>query len=306
MPINIIVDPEEIQANVIQALSSEKSDYPPPYIAKVLPKKLQANSTGEIEIEGSFFTRSMTLELISGVVRDVEFISDNKITATITTSGIGTLDLILNNGQETIGFRALEVIDAPWIDLRQNGETLTLDTDLVLGSGIQAIRNASGMYFQGARLWSSSAAFEKYKFARGDSKSIEIIFNNSGNSYMVGVGKNPRNINSSAQYYEAELVAYFSGTRFNSLFGERASLSYQRTLASGGGLKVKFTDDVKVGAEFFLYQLDSTDPSDWDQISNLVVSDFIDSRFRLAGEEIFPFMIPVNNPNNYVTALRVL
>ena len=303
MPINFLIDPEVIEAIGNGSLIG----YPAPYVAKVLPKKLQANSTGEIEIEGSFFTPQITLESSSGVTVDsVRFISDNKITANITTSGIGTKDLTLNNGLETIVSSAISVVDAPWIDLRENGETLTVGSDLILGSGIQAIRNASGMYFQGARLWRSSAAFEKYKFARGDSKSIEIIFNNAGVSYMVGVGKNPRNISSSAQYYEAELVLYFSGNRFNSLFGDRSSFSYQRTLAPGGGLKVKFTDDVKVGSEFFLYQLDSTNPSDWDDESNLVVSDFITSQFRLAGEEIFPFIIPVNNPNNYITALRVL
>ena len=288
-------------------IESDKCGYPAPYVAKVLPKKLQANSLGEIEIEGSFFTPQITLESSAGVTIDsIRFVSDNKITANITTSGIGTKDLTLSNGLQTIVSSALEVVDAPWIDLRENGEILAVGTDLVVGNSIQVIRNASGMYFQGARLWRSSAAFEKYKFVRGDSKSIEIIFNNAGVSYMVGVGKNPRNINSSAQYYEAELVLYFSGNRFNSLFGDRSSFSYQRNLASGGGLKVKFTDDVKVGSEFFLYQLDSTNPIDWDDESNLVVSDSITSQFRLVGEEIFPFIIPVNNPNNYITALRVL
>ncbi|MDJ0723743.1 MAG: hypothetical protein QNJ38_01365 [Prochloraceae cyanobacterium] len=255
----------------------------------------------------------MTLSCEGLDIHNLTFINDNKVLINATSqSNNGIFDLILNNGQETVLSEAIVIQSAPWIDLRKgSNESFIVGSDLVLSKDVISITNdvasgRPGMWFKNAKPWKSSAAFEKFKFTRGDRKSIEIIFNNYNKKFMIGVGKNPRKLNNSSQFYQAEVVLYFENNHlFKGLYGDRNRQDYNRQLDSDGWLKVKFTDDVVVGSTWYLYKLDSIDDTNWNNESNLILSGDIDNRFKLNGEELFPIILPDYSWNNYITALRV-
>ncbi|MDJ0715746.1 MAG: hypothetical protein QNJ54_16195 [Prochloraceae cyanobacterium] len=282
------------------------------FLPQSLPK-FQINQTKTLEIEGSFFTPNMIVESEGLTVDNLQFINENKIILTATSlQETGEFDLKFNNGFETIVTSAILIENAPWVDLRHgSGETFEVGVDLVVSKDVIPITNVPqnnrpGMWFKNAKTWKSSAAFEKYRFVRGTNKTVEIIFNNYHKKYAIGIGKNPRNINASSQFYQAEVVLYFKNNHvFYGLYGDRNRQNLQRELDKDGWLKVKFTDDVTEGSKWYLYKLDSIEDTNWGDESNLIVSGEIDDRFKLEGEELFPFIIPQYDWNNYVTALRV-
>ena len=89
------------------------------------------------------------------------------------------------------------------------------------------------------------------------------------------------------------------------MYGATTSQYFPQSLTPDKLFKVKFTDDVTAGSSWFLYELLSSDSSDWDDESNLVISGIISNSFDLSGETLMPFMIPRSNANNYVVALKV-
>ena len=319
VPINIdaIINNEGIVEGGTPTFSSASSPFVSRISAKTfLPEtkpKFEINQTKTLEIEGSFFTPNMSVESDGLNVTNIRFINENKIIVTATSlQETGLFDLKFNNGTQTTVTDAIVVQNSPWVDLRHgSGESFDLGTDIVVSNNVVPITNVPqnnrpGMWFKNAQTWKDSAAFEKYRFVRGERKTVEIIFNNYNKRYAIGIGKNPRNINSSSQFYEAEVVLYFKNNyKFYGLYGDRNRLNIERQLEEGGWLKAKFTEDVTVGSNWYLYRLDDIEESNWGNEDNLIVSGQIDDRFKLEGEELFPFIIPQYDWNNYVTALRV-
>lgn len=284
-----------------------------PNTPKIVQAAFELNQNLIVEIEGSYFTPDMTIASDGLTVHNFTFLNDNKIRVDATSINTrGKFDLILNNGQETVIPEAIAVQSAPWVDLRKGSdESFIIGSDLVLSKNVVSISNDAdsgrpGMWFRDSKPWKSSAAFEKYKFTRGENKTIEIIFNNYDKKFMIGVGKNPRNINASSQFYQAELLLYFEKDHiFKGLYGNRNRKDYNTQLDADGWLKVKFTDDVVRGSKWYLYKLDSIEDTNWSDQSNLIISGEVDDRFKLQGEELFPIMLPDFSWNNYITALRV-
>ncbi len=301
MPINIAVDEEAIAQQII---ASVESSYPAPRVSKVLPPKIATNQFTTVDIYGSFFTPNMTLTASEDLaIQPFQFISDNQIRVTLNGSRTGLFEMRFNNGKEFIYDGAISVIDNPWIDLRSGNSEINLTTDIVLSNNLQVERKSEGIAYKRVRAWRTAAAFERFKFTRGNLASLEIIFNNTNTGQMIGVGKNPRNVNSSAQYYEAEIVAYIQNFQLYSIYGNRTRIDYRKPLDRGVSyLKLKFTDDIVSGSNWYLYGLNS---DNWDDESYLIFTDKVSNRFELTGAELFPIVIPRGDSNLYTVALRV-
>lgn len=279
----------------------------------IVRPRFEVNQNKLIEVEGRHFTPEMSVTSNGLTINSFQYISENKIIINANSLQLtGEFDLNFNNGLQTTLSNAVVVQDSPWIDLRKgSGESFEIGVDLVVTNNVIPITNTEasnrpGMWFKNAKTWRSAAAFEKYKFTRGNRRTVEIIFNNYNRKYMIGIGKNPRKINASNQFYQAELLFYFRDNyRFFGLYGNRNKKAYNLDLEEGGALKAKFTDDITLGSKWFLYKLNSVEFEEWNDESQLIITGEVDDRFKLEGEELFPIMLPQYDWNNYITAFRV-
>lgn len=284
--------------------------FPAPFISGIKPLKLSSEKPADVTIYGSYFTPDTIVTIAGSTINSTTFISDNEIKINVTVgNNQGLFDLIVDNGQQTIISNGIEIQENVWLDLRENGDVLTTgnenNRDVRVRNNMTVNRNANGMYFTGTNPWQSWVKWEKYSFERGNNTNVELIFKNYS-SFMIGVGRNNNNENSNSQYYEAEVVLYFSATNYLwGLYGARTSQYSPQNLNANKLFKAKFTDDVTAGASWFLYEMPSSDPIDWDDESNLVISGVISNSFDLSGDTLMPFMIPRSNANNYVVALKV-
>ncbi|MDJ0715744.1 MAG: hypothetical protein QNJ54_16185 [Prochloraceae cyanobacterium] len=307
-------------------------DFPAPYFSQISTPKIANNINSTLEIEGSFFTPNMTVQSGAFSINSFDFISDNKVILNVsTTSILGQYNILFNNGTQTTATNAIEIVElGEWIDLRSGGTPLDLTADVTTtGVAQEIIRTSQGMTLVRNNVnfpqnsLAESLAFEKYKFKKGNNTTVEIVFYNYpgeaiGLNYMVGLGKNPRNLNSTTQFFETELVLYFDPPDFIGFYGDRTFSSFGSinniTTTYPGYLKVKFTNDLNTEGrdvgQFFLYSLPTVeDEADWNDESNLISSGFIFSLgggFAFSGEELFPILLPKSGAqNNVITAFRL-
>lgn len=312
MPISIAVDEEQLIQDVTNAVIEQVSgsSFPAPFIADIEPFKFDRNQTKEIILEGAHFTLNMGISSPGLTIDSRTFIDDNKIQIKATAvNTVGTYDLILNNGTQTIISDAISVLDTPWIDYRSGGTSLIYGTDVVVTNRINnnSIRRTSnGMWFSGASQWRSAVELKSLQFSRGNRTTVEIIVNNYNSRYFIGVGREGRNINSSAQYYEAEVGVLISNNYLlYRLYGNRNIKEYYRRYISGGLIKLVISDDCQIGSRWYLYRLLGTDSSQWNDRSNLIFSSVLDDRFSYFGELLYPLFLPRNNSNNFLVAARI-
>lgn len=287
------------------------SSFPSPFFTAVVPNRIPTNGDTTIEIQGSYFIPEMAVASNGFTTNRVIFDSDNKIFVDITVPEIlGKFNLTLDNGAAITIEEAFEVIIKPWTDLRSgSGETLDVGTDVILSAdGLTFNRDSNGVYFTIAQQWRSIANFEKYKFTRGSGTNVEILFNNAfRTTYMIGIGKNPRDTSANPQFYQVEYVAYFlSNSTLVATYGAITQQTYGITIPTGGYLKLKFTNDVVAGSAWFLFRVAPTTEDNWDDESELLVSSTIESVFQLSGAELFPVILPSSetSPDNYIVAFR--
>ncbi len=304
-----------------------------PYITDSFKKVRAPNTTSIVTINGENFTPNTTVSIINptftGTINSVNVLNPKKIELNITTGAtLATHDIVIsNNGVLNTqwpgnGTGLFKVQVSNWIDLRAGGTTLTAGNasgnDIRYRSGMSIHRDAGGMYFTGASIWSSWVKFESLVWSRGSNKTLEWIFsqpNSSSSSMMIGIGSTATNEASSAQYAQGEVQVYFNtATSMWGLYGNNGTIgsagnqSASTSLSScaSGILKARFTNDGTAGSGIFtLYCLPSTNPAVWDDTSNILTSFTIGGSLNPSQSNIMPFIIPQNGGTQRFIAVKV-
>lgn len=210
------------------------------------------------------------------------------------------------------------ILSASWIDLRTGGEILTAGNsagnDIRFRSGMAINRDANGMYFTGSNPWQSWVKFEKYKWNRGQNKTIEWVFSRPSSAMMLGIGSDATDETSSSQYSQAENQAYFNNSNNlyglygnNGILGNGTSQNMNTDLTGGSGIyKIKFTNDGSGGTgTFSIYELPSSNKADWDNESNLLRTWTIGSNMSADENVLMPFIIPISGGTQRFIAFKI-
>lgn len=286
-----------------------------PIVSSYTPKNLPINATTTITIKGYNFTVGTTVEVNGQTTELTEFVDPNNLKANITTGAVvGTYNMTISNEVNTNTIESgITLIDTGgWIDLRLGGTTLNVGTDVRFRSGMSMGRDSSGMYFTGQNPWKSWVKFEYSQWTRGENRNISWVITRPQKSMMVGIGSTATNESSNKQYAQAEVVAYFSsGTYFWGLFGNEGEVGDSGSISSGlplngsGVYKLVFMNDGAEGEAFLLYELPSTDQSDWDDESKLIKTIKIGDDIEPEQTELMPFIIPRNGDTQRFIAYKV-
>ena len=300
------------------AQSAATSGYPQPYVSTISVEKINTEKTVAVEIFGSFFTPTTTVEVAGQTIADLVFVDSHKITFNLTTGSVaGVFDMIINNGvKETVLENRIEVNEFLWIDLRSRGETLThgnlAGRDIRYRSGMSMGRDAGGVYFVGAAPWSSWVKFESLKWTRGENKTMEFIFKGPSAAMMIGIGSTATDEGSSAQYSQGETHAYFSSSSQlygfygnNGTVGVTASFSGSySSISSSHFYKLKIEGDGGAGARFTLYRLPNSAVESWDNEQTVLRTGTITS-LNPDEKTIMPFIIPNNGGTQRFIAIKI-
>ena len=278
--------------------------YPAPYFSEITPATLVLNTTVTLNITGSYFTPSMAISLGGVTINNVQFVNNNLITVEVTVeSTVGFYDLVLNNGNQIVVSDAVEIIDLSnaIVDLRLGGTSFT-NSAIQMRSGMNFTRTAAGLQFAGASPWSSWVRFvgdsNIWTWNRSEKKKLSWIFTNTV-AFMIGIGSDESDPNSTAQYGQGEIMGYFnSSTSFYGFYGNNgnpgslANQSSAASLTAGSVRKLVLENNGEPGSNFYLYELPSANIADWMDTSNLKHSGAVSNNMSADATNIMPFCIP--------------
>lgn len=263
--------------------------------------RLNQDITTDIFIRGGWFTNATTVEIPGITVNSTTILDDDTIRVNITTpttDGLFNVQ-VTNEGGTTTFADGIEVQLSTWVDLRQGGDTFTIGTDIRVRSGMSVGRDTDGMFFNGGNPWASWVKFESLQWNRGENKTLQWIFTGPTANMMIGIGSNATDENNNAQYGQAENEAYFTNaTNFWGLYGNNGTIGSAgnqangNAIVSGSTLKMKFENDGGQGSTFTLYQLPDSDPSNWDDESNVILTMTVGGTLNPDENIIMPFIIP--------------
>ena len=261
-------------------------DFPTAIITSITPNRFNHNSTEDVNINGSYFTvENGNITLPNYTINSFNIVSANLIEANITSNSTdGFFDLTVFNisGNSTLT-NAVETKLSTWVDLRLGGDTFThgnsAGNDIRYRSGMLLVRDSNGISFTGANPWQSWVKLEYLKWTRGQNKTLQWIFSKPTSNMMIGIGSDATNENDNAQYQQAEIEAYFNNTdSFWGVYGNSGTVGLagnqnnSASIATGNTFKIKITNDGGVGGTFTLYRVQSPNPSDWDDETDIITS----------------------------------
>ena len=298
-----------------------------PQITEIKGRGLKTSLQQTITVNGFNFPHNIAAADISFsgtgtgsiTVNSVAFVNPTQITVTLTTdANEKQYNMTLNSRAGNVTFNnAVNVTATTWLSLLSGGDSLTTGSHATIGtdtldvqhrSGITVSRDANGMSFSGLSPWSSWVLFNKLKFQDGDDSITEFIFNNPTAAMMIGIGSDGITANSSGQYYQHEVLAYFqNATRFYGIYGNSgtpgngASLAQITDILTGKDFKLKITQDGnkakngKAAGKVELFQMDAiATEANRDNEDNKLVSVTIAGSFNPSQTNRFPSIVPVS------------
>lgn len=276
--------------------------YPAPFVREIVPSRLLTNNIQTFTLFGSFFTPETTVNVTSGTITRVQFISSHELLVTITTAATpGDYDLVVDNGSQTISSGLLTTFDIPdgLVDLRLGGTEFSQGA-IEMRDGMSFTRAADGLYFTGSDPWASWARFvgdnDAWVWNRRIKKRLTWIYQ-STSSFMLGIGSRANDSYSNSQFYQGEILCYnSSGTDINNIYGNNGNLGRGKTQAFSVSkspedvIKVVFNQNGESGAVMSVFKLPGTFISDWLDSSELLG----EIQLTAFGNElnIMPFAIP--------------
>ena len=304
-------------SGVLKTITALPSSSPAPFLDPNT-YRVNQNTTSDITITGSFFTPTTTVTIAGQTVNSVTFISDNELLVNVTSNATdGFYDVIVNNGISTTATGIFEVKLSTWLDLRAGGDVFTdgngAGNDIRYRVGMSLSRDAQGMSFNGSNPWSSWVKFESESWNRGDGKTLEWIFTTPTSSMMIGIGSDATNETNTAQYAQMETEVYFqNATTMWGLYGNNGTVgsagnqssSNSITSCTSGVYKIKFENDGGAGSQFTLYCLPSSNPSDWDNETNIITTLTVGGSLNPNETNIMPVILPRTGTQRFI-ALKV-
>lgn len=218
----------------------------------------------------------------------------------------GIFDLIINidKGRQIRQSGVIEVKQSTWIDFREGGSAIA-SGDFSMASKLSLVRDAEGVSFTGDSGWDTWASYDKLLHPDTEKKTYSFILPRISSRLMIGVGRENNNETSTAQYFEGEVMAYFtSSSSFWGFYGNRTSESEGANFGSGKAVKLVFENNAQVGSKFYLYELPGFSEQHWADTSKIIRTGTIDNYFSHAGVRVCPYFVPYS-PAEKITALKV-
>ena len=300
-----IAEAIEYTAQRVSSLESQAdAGYPAPYVSKIEGGKIFQGLSKTIVVNGSFFTPDTTVRCAGLEIDSVEFINSHSFVLSVTASEPpGFYPVTIDNGNSTVVEDAVKILDpsSSIVDLRAGGTEFS-DAAIQMRDGMSFNRGVNGITFSGSSIWASWARFvgdnNAWTWNRSEKKTISWIFAHSA-SFMIGIGSDENDPNSTTQYREAETLGFFtSETVFYGFYGNNGtpgqgvSQQYSFTYPSGVIKKLTIESNGEAGANFSLYQLPSDNLDDWLDTSNRIGRGVIAETFTADAPNIMPFVIP--------------
>ena len=263
------------------------------------------NTSGKLNVTGSFFTPDTTVEVEGATVNAVEFVNSHRLTVNLTVGDTERIsNVILNNGKELIIENAISLFfsEATFVDLRAGGTDFS-SSAIETVDGLSFTRTAGGIQTSGVEAFSAWMRFvgdnDAWVWSRSEKKTLSWIFSNTS-SFMVGIGSRAIDPDSTQPFYQAEIMSYFSSTvDFSGFFGNRGNPgqgvndSKEASFSNESGIKkVVFENNGEPGGAISFYDLPDANLASWLDTSNLRGSFTTINNFTADEERIMPFAIP--------------
>lgn len=302
------------------------SSYPSPHVSKINPNRIAMGFDIVIDIEGSFFTPDTTVSVEGSTVNSVQFVSSNLIKVNLSPGpNQGFFSLTIDNGSSLIVPEALELVDISSlvVDLRAGGTDFSSGA-IEMRNGMSWSRFDWGMRFNGSSGWSRWVRFvgdnDQWIKQRNQQNPPNLVMIVQADTGMVGIGSRESNPNSSGQWNQGEIMAYFTTpTNHYGFYGNSgnpgsvATYGAQTIIPSANViLRLEFANWGEPGSTFRISQLPSSSEGWLDQqllterqfiAANSPISDWITpgtllneitiSTYMTANAtEIMPFLLP--------------
>jgi hypothetical protein len=272
----------------------------PPVVHSTQPIHVVTGTVNHVILKGDYFHPNLTVYLpfvngtITNVVwnnfHEIEFDifvgTDSTVTPTITTcDGTATFDVL--------------AVTSTWVDLRAGSPSTWTETH---DPGTTITYDSEGLISTGS-LWGNWYKFTSHSWARTTLKKVEFIMKHNNTAHMAGIMGSEQDETSNAQYYQAEIYAYFPNT-FWGFYGTNVSHSGVNGSQAGAPAltdpyyKFVFENNGQPGSNYYLYGL--ADLSNFDDTSNLMMSGTVPASFTCDSPTLYVAATTANNTQRMV------
>lgn len=289
--------------------------YPKPTIDPITIGRRTPSTTFPVRITGHVLDRVKVIEVVPSlggvtsvgeIEKDFDTLNFNVTINEIEQSYI--LRIVYQEGEIELTFEAKY---SDWLDLRSGGNPLTIGSeegnDIRLRENMTAIRDEQGMYFTGEASWRAWVKVETLQWKRGQNLTCEWIFTSPTTFMMVGIGSTEINESNNSQFSQAEVQTYFNSTTSHwGLYGNTGTVGsaglqmFSVPIVPNKVYKVKFENDGTKGGVYSFFELPSAEEADWDDESNLKVTQEIGGTLAPDAEDIMPFIAPNQSTQRFI------
>jgi len=254
---------------------------------------VEYNTTSTIQITGDYFTPdtivsvNLTINQSTFIINSTVLKSSNLIELNVTLGDFSLteerlVDLIIENeGGESIFADAFNVFGAEWIYLETGGTPLTIGTnntfDIEHSADVTLSREVDGLAAVNPLSWENTIKINILSFQRGSNSTIEYIYQfKNGKNIALGIGSDSMDPIASIQYSQVESVLALQYNGIQGIRGSDGVLGVSnfltQTVNTDASLwyKLKITNDGGLNSKFQIFQLPSSNESDWSNESNKV------------------------------------
>jgi len=294
--------------NTILNQKSLLKQFPIPIIYGLNVKLLSINDTSDVILECDYAVPDSIVTIEGLEIIQKTFVNSRQILLKIKTNSLEkSYGLKLSNGSGSTTYEnIIKVEKLTWIDLRNNVLRLTDGfedgVDIRYKRGMSMAVDENGLSFNGNNPWRAWVKFEKYQWdSTIETKTLSFVFTKPGGSFMIGISSDKTDENSSTQYYQGEVHAFFnSGNNFWGLYGNSGTPGSGSTNRVGitvdyPAYRVVFENNGRNGEFFKLYGLPSKNLSDWDSEENELVNQLITGNVKPNQQNIMPVIISRQN-----------
>jgi len=258
----------------------------PPLVTTSTPPNFNINTVTAVSVTGDFFTPTMTATCPTATITNYTFISQQSCTFDILTSTAqtNTITLTTVGGSTTLSVTSLA---SAWVDLRTGGSVYT-ETHR---TGTTITQDADGLRSSGI-LWSNWLKITSVSWQRVNLKRVSIIYRGDNSACMVGIMGSDQIESSTAQYYQAEIYAYNTGSAIARFYGTNAahtgvSSAITSTTTSGNTyIKLVYSNNGNNTGTMKIYGLSNL--SNLDDVSNLLNTITIPAVFTADSVTLYP------------------
>jgi hypothetical protein len=261
----------------------------PPQIHMPLPIEVTTGVVTHVELKGDYFHPDTTVYLafVYGTVTNVTWNNFHSIEFDIFVGSDSTVSVAVTSCGNTTNFDVVATTST-WVDLRAGSTDTWTETH---DPGTTISYDAEGLISNGA-LWSNWYKFTSHSWLRSVPKRVSFIVKHNGTAHMSGIMSNEQNEASTAQYYQAEIYSYYTGSTFWGFYGTNAAHGGVSSNQSGGQpistypyYRFEFENNGEVGANYSLHGL--ADLSNFDDTSHQLKLGTVPANFTADGTTLY-------------------